>query len=134
MKISRREFVATTITGAAGIYAGGLMTKSLAAEAPVQLPEEDGYKLWLRYAPPGDAVKSYRQIVRQISVVGTSATCGIIRDEMQKATAAMFGAAVPLTEKRVELQDGTLSIGKLFMVQGSTQAPFDMNTLGDEGY
>ena len=36
-----------TIAGAAGIYAGGLMTNSLAAEPQAPLPEEDGYNYFL---------------------------------------------------------------------------------------
>ena len=163
MKLSRREFVATGLAGAAGLYAGGFEMRSFAAEAPAQLADEDGYKLWLRYAPPGDMVKSYRQVVRQIQVLGTPPTRGIIRDEMQKATATMFGTAVPFIEepgelqfgfstnydlsggavplivKTGELQVGTVCIGILLNVQAGTDVgtqvrEFDMNAVGDEGY
>ena len=36
------------------------------------MPAENGYKLWLRYAPPGDAVVAYRRAIRQVVVEGTS--------------------------------------------------------------
>ena len=98
MKITRREFVATGLAGAAGLCVAGYPTESRAAETPAPLPDEDGYKLWLRYAPPGDAAKNYRKVVRQIRVDGASATCGIIRDELRSATAAMLGEAIPLDE------------------------------------
>jgi len=69
------------MASAAGLCAGGYAINSLAAEPQSPLPEEDGYRLWLRYAPPGEIAKRYRRIVRRIQVEGTSATCGIIRDE-----------------------------------------------------
>src|SRR5262245_40127099 len=109
MKLSRREFVATSLAGAAGFCVGGSMTESSAAESVGQLPDEDGYKLWLRYVPPGDVGKSYSQIVRQIRVEGASATAGIIRDELRSAMGAMLANAVPQNEN--ELEDGTLIVG-----------------------
>src|SRR5215831_16895258 len=98
MKMSRREFVATSLAGVAGLCAGGYTTRSNAAEPQIQPLDEDGYKLWLRYTPPGDAAKSYRRLVREIRVDGASATCGIIRNELRLAITAMLGGAVPLNE------------------------------------
>lgn len=95
MDISRREFVAASLTGLAGLYAGG----AFAADAPTSataLTGEDGYKLWLRYAPPGDAAAArYRETVRQIVVEGTSATSTVIRDELSNGISAMLGSTVP---------------------------------------
>ena len=89
---------------------GGYAPGGVAAESTAQVPEEDGYKLWLRYAPPGDAAKSYRKVVRQIRVDGTSATSGIIRDELRSGyQRAMLGGAVPLNENG--LVDGTIIVG-----------------------
>ena len=62
MNITRREFVATGLAGAAGLCVAGYPTESRAAEAPAPPPDEDGYKLWLRYAPPGNAAKNYRKL------------------------------------------------------------------------
>ena len=123
--------MAAGLAGAAGLCAGGVATqtnagepqldrlkaelrtggatKANAAEPQTLLPDEDGSKLWLRYAPPGDAAASYRPLVRQIRVDGASATCGIIRDELRLATAAMLGDAVPLAENG--LQAGTVVVG-----------------------
>ena len=64
MKMSRRKFVAAGLAGAAGLYVGGYTTSGIAAEPLAQLPDEDGYRLWLRYAPPGKAAASYRKMVR----------------------------------------------------------------------
>jgi alpha-glucuronidase len=134
MKISRREFVTTCLSGLAGVGIGGSMTPSNAAGLPPQLPEDDGYKLWLRYAPPGDSVKGYRRIVRQIRVDGTSATSGIIRDELGSATASMLGTALPLNEN--SLQDGAVIVGT------PENSPLvrdlnwnrDLSGVGDEGF
>jgi alpha-glucuronidase len=59
------------------------------------MPPEDGYRLWLRYAPPGGAAAAYRQAIGQIVVQGTSATALIIRAEMTAALERVLGAAVP---------------------------------------
>jgi alpha-glucuronidase len=109
MNISRRDFVKTTIAGTAGFCAGAYNIGSYAANPPAVLPEEDGYKLWLRYAPLGGIAKNYRKIVRQIRVEGTSATAGIIRDELRAATSAMLRTAIPADEKG--LPGGTLLVG-----------------------
>src|SRR6185295_3145046 len=101
MRISRRKFVGTSLAGAASFWIDGYASKSHTAEPQPQLPDEDGYKLWLRYMPPGNAAQSYRRIVSQIRVVGTSATCGIIRDELRSASTAMLGSAVSIGESVV---------------------------------
>jgi alpha-glucuronidase len=132
MKLSRRDFVKTTITGAAGFCIGAYPAKA-AVEAP-RLAEEDGYKLWLRYAPPGDAAKNYRKIVHQIHVGGISPTSRIIREEFRNATTAMFGSAVPQDENA--LAAGTVIVGtpagsKLIRDLNWTT---DLDAAGDEGF
>jgi alpha-glucuronidase len=95
MKISRRSFVAGSLAGLAGFsqISGGL--SNLHADAPA-LPDEDGYKLWLRYAPPPDkAADSYRSLVRQLVVEGSSPTAQIARGELSCAISAMLGTSIP---------------------------------------
>ena len=80
MKLSRREFVGTGLASVAGLCAGGLsISNAVAAESTVPPMEEDGYKLWLRYASPGDEIRNYRKTLRQIRVCGTSATTDVLR-------------------------------------------------------
>ena len=96
--------------------------------------DEDGYKLWLRYAPPGDVAKNYRKVVRQIRVDGSSATGAIIREELRAATAAMLGQAVPQNERGV--QDGTVIVGtpsSSLLIRGLNWAA-ELQALGDEGF
>ena len=88
MKATRREFVSTSL--AAGVYAAQAPILDLAATAAQSpaLASEDGYKLWLRFAPPSDAVR--REYFRQFGslvVHGDSPTSRIIRDEMTAAIA-----------------------------------------------
>ena len=110
MDISRREFVGASLAGLAGLYAGGALAADATPTPAAALSGEDGYKLWLRYAPPGDAaVARYRQTVRQIVVEGISATSEIIRDETSAATAAMLGATVPAAT--TGLQDHAVVVG-----------------------
>src|SRR6516162_8592560 len=134
MKMSRRDFVATGLAGAAGVCVGGWRTGSNAAETPARLPDEDGYKLWLRYAPPGDATKNYRRMVRQIRVDGSSATSEIIRGELRSATTTMLGSAVLLSEN--ELLDGTVIVGtpgNSALVRELNWTA-DLSAAGDEGF
>jgi alpha-glucuronidase len=133
MKISRRDFVITTVTGAAGLCLGGCSTTT-AARPQLQLADEDGYKLWLRYAPPGDAAKNYRKTVRQIHVEGSSPTSQIIRDELRKATLSLLGQAAPLNENG--LAAGSVVVG----TPGNSKLVRDLNwtadlaSAGDEGF
>ena len=59
MAISRREFVATTV----GVAAAGARG-TWAFQGAGALPDEDGYRLWLRYAPLGPAAAVYRDVAR----------------------------------------------------------------------
>ena len=127
MKISRREFVEMSMASAVGLCVGGYAINSNAAEPQTPLPEEDGYKLWLRYAPLGDAAKKYHKVMQQIRVDGTSATSGIIRDELRSATSAMLGGNVPLNEK--VLVDGTVVVG----TPGNSALVRDLNWASDLG-
>ncbi len=134
MKLSRREFVATGLAGAAGLCAGGFEIRSFAAESAAQPPDEDGYKLWLRYASPGAAAKNYRKTVRQIRVDGSSATCGVIRDELRSAVTAMLGGVVPLNENT--LLRGTLIVGtpaNSALIRDLNWSA-DLRAVGDEGF
>jgi alpha-glucuronidase len=134
MKLSRREFVAAGLAGATGICVGNCLAGNDAAAIHPQLPDEDGYKLWLRYAQPGDVTRRYRRLVRQIRVDGSSATCGIIRAELGLATRAMLGSKVPLRES--ELQAGTVIVGtpeNSALVRGLNWTA-SLRAVGDEGF
>jgi alpha-glucuronidase len=142
MKISRRTFVLTGLAGTAGLYVGAYAAKAGPAESQPQLPDEDGYKLWLRYAPPGKAASQYRDVVRQIRVDGTTDTCKIIRDELQSATASMLGSNIPVIEAGLAdgtetgLTDGAVIVGtpKNSKIIRDLHWTSDLNAVGDEGF
>ncbi len=142
MGLTRRDFVATTVGGLVGQYvardvvqAVGDASETLqggAATAP--LPAEDGYKLWLRYAPPGAAAGAYRPRIRQIVVQGDSATAQVIRDELTSGVSSMLGASIPVS--RDALQDGALLVGTPAnspAVRALNWAG-DLTALGPEGF
>ena len=95
MKRSRREFVATSMAGIAGLCTARSVEAGIgpAQGASPPLPAEDGYRLWLRYSPPGSIAESYRTILRQIVVQGTSETSAIVRTELSSALTTLAGAA-----------------------------------------
>ena len=132
MEFSRRDFVSTGLVGAAGVLASKATSFQLSA-APLQPADEDGYKLWLRFAPPGDAVTQYRQAIRQIVVAGASPTSRIIKEELTAATTAMFGSAVPVTEA-AQLPAVIVGTPKTSSVIRDLKWDAELTGLGGEGY
>lgn len=133
MALTRREFVASTLAGLATLETGRAWAGQATTTAPGLAPE-DGYKLWLRYAPLGNVAGPYRTVVRRIIVEATTPTANVLRDELVSATAAMFGAAVPSG------RDGSLA-GAL-VVGTPENSPLirglnwerELTALGPEGY
>ncbi len=134
MKINRRKFVAVGLAGAASLCVGRYTSRGMADEPPVQPLDEDGYKLWLRYAPPGDAAKSHARFVRQIRVDGTSATCAAIRDELRLATATLLGTAIPLNDAAPAA--GTVVVGtpETSPLVRNLNWSADLRAIGNEGF
>jgi alpha-glucuronidase len=133
MKTTRRDFVSTGLAGAAGVYASRAMALDVTAET-IQTPNEDGYRLWLRFAPPGGAAARYRQTLRHVLVEGNSGTARIIRDELTAGTTAMLGAATPVVQQGVA--DGAVVIGtpKNSAAIRSLGWQADLTKAGPEGY
>ena len=104
MAISRREFVATTV----GVAAAGARG-TWAFQGAGALPDEDGYRLWLRYAPLGPAAAVYRDVAREVVVEGTSATARATRGELTTALTSMLGAPVPAADR--PSQNGAIVVG-----------------------
>ena len=92
MDRSRRRFLAASLTGVAGLY-GSRATLDTRLQ-PFKVGE-DGYKLWLRYAPPGSITDQYRRTIRQLLIEGSSATAQIIRNELASAMSHMLGTPIP---------------------------------------
>jgi alpha-glucuronidase len=93
--LTRRDFVTTSLAGVAGLYAGGTLAGDPAVRA-AQIANEDGYKLWLRYAPPGAIAADYRRALTRVIVQGQSPTADVIREEITTALGAMLGSPVPV--------------------------------------
>jgi alpha-glucuronidase len=133
MSVSRRDFFRTGLAGAAGLY---VLPQALAQTAA--RPSEDGYKLWLRYAPPPAAMADpYRRAIRQVLVEGTSRTAEVIRKEMATALAAMLGTNIPVVQSSAAgIDEGTLVIGtpgNSETIRGVAVGA-DLTRLGKEGF
>jgi alpha-glucuronidase len=107
MHPSRRDFVTTGLAGVAGLCAFGPLGAE--EQSPAGLLNEDGYKLWLRYAPPGAMPAGYRQIIQQLMVEGASPTSKALRIEMAAGLSQMLGGAVP--DGAEGLRDGAIVVG-----------------------
>jgi alpha-glucuronidase len=99
---SRRDFIRGGIAGAVGLQAF--------AQTPSTQPSEDGYKLWLRFAPPPEtAVAQYRRMLRLVLVEGRSPTAVVLRRELASALVSMLGSAVVTAQAFAS--EGLLAIG-----------------------
>jgi alpha-glucuronidase len=95
MKMKRRDFLAANLAGLAGLSVGCSVDGRPMQGAAARLPDEDGYRLWLRYAPPAKSVNQYLQLIQSLVVQGDSATARIIGQELSSALNMMLGSSVP---------------------------------------
>ena len=119
--------MATSLASVAGL---------VARHSPFQAQTaEDGYRLWLRYASPGQAASArYRRAIRQIVVQGKSDTAEAIRRELTSAFSTMLGEQVPIASDR--FGSGAVIVGT------PTNSPAiqrlrwqtDLARVGPEGY
>ncbi len=72
------------------IAAGLLFLCCKSADTPI--PDEDGHRLWLRYAPAGKLADQYRNAIQRIVVTGDSDTSRIIGRELASAMDTMLGS------------------------------------------
>ncbi len=95
MQMRRRHFLAAGLVGLALLSIACHVFDRSAPGAAAPMLDEDGYQLWLRYAPPGRSADQYRRLIRVIVVQGDSTTSRIIGKELGSALSMMFGSAVP---------------------------------------
>ena len=132
MPLSRRLFMASGLAGVAGAMASRVAFSKAAVESPPA--DEDGYKLWLRYAPPGEIAESYRKLIRQVVVPSKTATGRVIGDELRAALKSLLGAQISLDQDGV--QTGAVIVGtpKTSDVIGSLNWNDQLTKLGAEGF
>jgi alpha-glucuronidase len=133
MKRSRRSFVAGSLAGIAALYVSPALTGNALDQQP-GLPDEDGYRLWLRYAPLGESGSEYESFVRRIVVEGTSATADVIRREMTMAASHMLVRDVPAA--RTGVVSGAIVVGTPANspIIRQLQWTRDLASVGPEGY
>jgi alpha-glucuronidase len=132
MPLSRRLFMASGLAGAAGAMARRVAFTAAATESP--LPDEDGYKLWLRYASPGEIAENYRKLIRQVVVPSKSATGQITRDDFSAALKSLLGTKIPAYQGGIH--SGALIVGtpQTSDVIGKLNWTDELAKLGKEGF
>jgi len=121
------------MAGVAGLV---VLPEALAQASALQ--REDGYKLWLRYAPPPVAMADqYRRTIRQVLVEGTSSMAEVIRKEMAAALTSMLGTTIPVLQSSASgIGEGTVVIGtptNSSEIRGVALAA-DLTKIGKEGF
>ena len=96
---------------------------------------EDGYRLWLRYAPlPEHKIDAYRSRVTSVVVQGKSATLDAIRAELVNGCAGLFGGVVTVADDAH--QDGAVVAGtpESSPLIASLKWEKQLASLGPEGF
>jgi alpha-glucuronidase len=94
---------------------------------------EDGYDLWLRYAPaPAQQASIYRNQVTQLIAASATPTQAVTRKELQRGLSGLLGHAPPLADA-VD-QDGAVIVGTAASSPLIAGLQLDTQSLGNEGY
>jgi alpha-glucuronidase len=100
------------------------------------LPLEDGYELWLRYAPIADAAvrDAYRVALTRIVSRASSPTLKVAQDELTQGVARLLGVSVPVANGVT--QPGSLVIGtpQHDSVIADLHLDQELAQTGDEGF
>jgi len=94
---------------------------------------EDGYDLWLRYAPlKPESAQTYRRFASQLVVASSTPTQNAAREELQRGLGGLLGAPIPVVQ--AVAQDGAIIVGTA--TSSSLVAGLHLPTgdLGREGY
>ena len=136
MEISRRTFVAASLTAMTAAYTAGWGRPCLGqTETSAEAAGEDGSKLWLRYPRiEADALPRYVSAARGVLVEGSSQTSRVIREEVKLALNDMLGDV----ERGIgpDLDNGAVLIGTIensATIRGMSLAA-DLAPLGPEGF
>lgn len=105
----------------------------LAVPAQAQMPDEDGYDLWLRYRLANAYPRSaYDQQFREVIHQGNSPTLDAATDELRRASRRIMGHPVPLLDGPVG--DGSLVLGTPANSPIIAALHLPLESLGREGY
>ena len=99
-------------------------------------PDEDGYELWLRYAPVADEARreEYRQATAALVVPDSSPTLSAARDELRRGLRGMLGRSPDFTAGVAS--DGTVIAGtpESLPLLASLALDMELVAAGEEGY
>jgi alpha-glucuronidase len=97
---------------------------------------EDGYKLWLRYSPVKDAAlqQQYKKATTEITLLSTSATAAVIRQEFRIALPGMLGMAATITNTISSKTSLVAGIKTALPASLVNAAMANEKPLGDEGF
>ncbi len=93
---------------------------------------EDGYDLWLRYAPVDQAAaQPYHEVARKLMPQGRSATLDLATAELTRGLGGLLGQTPAVSD---EIADGTILYGTPASSAVIERLALDMSDLGPEGY
>jgi alpha-glucuronidase len=102
----------------------------------VNLQNEDGYELWLRYRQINDPDKlaHYRQAINQVVILGKGPTTAIIRRELKRALPVLLGSNIPFSEQKPVGKALVMGTVQELEANGVTLPPATSQQLGEAGF
>ena len=99
----------------------------------IKINAEDGYDLWLRYAPVQDEklLKEYKNQIRGISVFGKSETAQVTREELSRGLSKLLNEVVHEQSKMPNVFALTASNAAFLKLNKIEK---DLQTIGNEGF
>lgn len=102
----------------------------------MNIPNEDGYELWLRYRRVENAERlaQYREALGSVVVLGESATAEIIRSELARALPALLDADVPFSAQMPAGNALVIGTADALEAVGVTLPQVQRDAVGEEGF
>ena len=98
----------------------------------VKIQAEDGYELWLRYAPVTNATRAveYKTQIKALAIYGNSATMQAVTEELNRGLSGLLTKKIPLSKT------GNVIIGaaKNVALNEAVISKKTLQSVGNEGY
>lgn len=133
-RLTRRGFITKGLAGAVSLYLTGCGPSTRLAHIWGPPPDEDGYRLWLRYEPVYQVMPRYRQLVRRIRIESGRPTMHLIAQELVRGLSGLIGKQVTLANDGLLDGDVVVTTAITSPLIESLKWADDLKDIGNEGF